>query len=267
MSIGLQSAHNEELKRLGRIHTYEDFLSTYETARKVGFANINVDVMSALPGQTLESYLDTLDKIISLDVPPEHISAYSLIVEEGTAFWQFREEGRLPLPDEDTERMMYRMTEEKLAQAGWNRYEISNYAGNGYVCRHNEGYWRRQNYLGLGIGAASMVENVRFENETDLEAYLHHPTECRIGERILSKTEQMEEFMFLGLRLTAGVSKQKFFDTFGISMEDVYGKVLYKNQKDGLLTQKKSDGIEWVALTGRGLDLSNYVMAQFLLDE
>lgn len=267
LSIGLQSAHNEELKQLGRIHTYEEFLDTYKTARKVGFTNINVDVMSALPGQSLESYLETLDRILSLEIPPEHISAYSLIVEEGTVFWKLQEQGRLPLPDEDTERMMYRMTAKKLEQAGWKRYEISNYAKEGYTCRHNEGYWRRHNYLGLGIGAASMVDNVRFQNETDLDAYLEHPLECRSGEQRLSRKDQMEEFLFLGLRMVKGVSKQEFFETFGVSMETIYGDVLSQNQKDGLLVEQNEGGIRWIALTERGLDLSNYVMAQFLLDE
>ena len=267
LSIGLQSARNEELKRLGRIHTYEDFLDTYKTARKVGFSNINVDVMSALPGQSLESYLETLDQILSLEVPPEHISAYSLIVEEGTAFWQFREQGRLSLPDEDTERMMYRMTGKKLGQAGWKRYEISNYAKEGYACRHNEGYWRRHNYLGLGIGAASMVDNVRFQNKTDLDAYLEHPLECRSEEQRLSRKEQMEEFMFLGLRMVLGVSKQEFFENFGVPIETIYGEVLTKNQRDGLLVEQNMGEKSWIALTERGLDLSNYVMAQFLLDE
>ncbi len=259
LSIGLQSAQDGELALLGRIHNYADFEKTYYAARECGFANINVDVMSALPGQTPATYKETLDKIVALTPPPEHISAYSLIIEEGTPFYE-RYENAQGLPDEDAERAMYYLTEQVLSKAGFKRYEISNYSRPGYECKHNLVYWKRGNYVGFGLGAASMVENIRFQNETDMEAYL--TADEKIAEKTpLSKKEQMEECMFLGLRLVGGVSKKEFAEYFGISVEEVYGEVIRKNISDGLL----EDG-EMIRLTKRGIDISNYVMAQFLLD-
>ena len=266
LSIGLQSADNEELKRIGRIHSWEDFEKTYRLVRQAGFANVNVDVMSALPGQNVDSYRCTLQKILALNPPPEHISAYSLIVEEGTPFYRMREEGKLPLPDEDEERLMYEQTENILAQAGYERYEISNYAKKGYECRHNCGYWRRTEYVGFGIGAASLVRETRFQNENSLSKYLDNPLECRSEVQELDENDCMEEFMFLGLRMTAGVSMSEFEKRFGRSMDDVYREVICKNCADGLLSVREcEDGDRRVALTKRGLDLSNYVMAQFLM--
>lgn len=293
LSIGLQSANDEELKRLGRIHCFSDFVSTYENARRAGFSNINVDVMSALPGQTYDSYRATLKKVLSLVPPPEHISAYSLIVEEETPFYRLFEQGKLELPDEDTERLMYEETETLLQKKGYARYEISNYAREGFACRHNCGYWERADYLGFGIGAASLLENVRFQNGRDLQAYLQNPSGCRQEEHILSKEEQMEEFMFLGLRMMKGVSPAEFYSQFGVSMEEIYGPVIAKNIADGLLCwldgeesgavsgdaspdgasvkrlantgKRLTNARKRLALTKKGIDVSNYCMAQFLL--
>ena len=260
LSIGLQSALDEELRIIGRIHSYRQFEQTYYSARSAGFHNINVDVMSALPGQTTRDYERTLNSILGLQPPPEHISAYSLIVEEGTVFWELNREGKLELPDEDSERKMYELTREVLARKGYHRYEISNYARAGYECRHNCGYWMRTDYLGFGIGAASLVENRRFSNGRELLLYLEDPLGVREEIQKLTAEEQMEEFMFLGLRLTKGVSKNGFILEFGRSMDEVYGEIIDKNVKDGLLQEE--DG--YVCLTDRGLDVSNYVMAQFL---
>lgn len=261
LSLGLQSANDERLRRLGRIHTYELFLEAYEAAHSAGFCNVNVDVMSALPGQSVAEYCDTLQKVLALSPRPRHISAYSLIVEEGTPFYEMQRNGRLPLPTEEEEREMYALTARVLRREGYTRYEISNYAMPGYACRHNLVYWTRGNYLGLGLGAASMAENVRMSNEEDMAAYCSRikrglPKPCP---QKLSLREQMEETMFLGLRLTAGVEKAAFARTFGQSMEDVYGEVLAKHEKNGLLING-----ERVRLTERGLDVSNYVMADFL---
>lgn len=263
ISIGLQSANDDEMKVLGRIHTYEMFLQAYKEAVAAGFTNINVDVMSALPGQDRNSYKDTLQKVLSLNPAPAHISAYSLIVEEGTLFHRWYEQGKLDLPDEEEEREMYELTGKMLEEAGYHRYEISNYALAGYECEHNKSYWTRENYLGLGLGAASMVGNVRFSNESDMNQYMNRVKTSRGAEKkgtLLNKEEQMEETMFLGLRLMEGVSKHKFSESFGVSMESVYGDVIKKHVKDGLLT----DG-ECVKLTKRGIDVSNVVMADFLL--
>lgn len=279
LSIGLQSADDGELQRLGRIHTWEDFQETYGLARAVGFVNINVDVMSALPEQTFASYTGTLEKVLALTPQPEHISAYSLILEEGTPFAGMHKQGLLQLPDEECERQMYEQTVELLGRHGYSRYEISNYAKAGYACRHNCGYWRRANYVGFGIGAASMVENTRFQNESNLQKYLENPLECRSEIQKLTLEEQMEEFMFLGLRMTEGVSEAAFFEVFNKQMEEVYGDVIAKNIADGLLydcedsestvkreVSRRAGGRIRLALTKRGMDLSNYVMAQFLLD-
>lgn len=268
LSIGLQSADNGELAVLGRVHTYGQFLEIYYTARKCGFSNVNVDIMSALPGQTLKGYLDTLEKVLALDPPPEHVSAYSLILEEGTVLWEQAGRGELNLPDEDTEREMYEATRRVLEGAGYVRYEISNYARPGRECRHNCGYWRRRDYAGFGIGAASLIDNVRFKNGEDLRAYLENPAGCRCDRQVLSVSEQMEEFMFLGLRMTAGVSAAEFASCFGKEPEHVYGEVIEKNIVDGLLkwTEDLSgdSSDRRLALTEKGLDLANYVMAQFL---
>jgi oxygen-independent coproporphyrinogen-3 oxidase len=311
ISIGLQSADDVELKLLGRIHTYRDFQQTYRWAQEAGFTNINLDIMSALPGQSMENYKKTLETVLSLK--PQHISAYSLIVEEGTPFYekygqeseklQATGEKQPDLPSEEEEREMYALTEKLLAAAGYHRYEISNYALPGRECRHNLVYWKRGNYVGFGLGAASMVENVRFENIREMQEYLaeyagmpdaepvfaevaqgdkqalsneqefslredthsENEQELSIRENVhpLSPQEQMEETMFLGLRLTEGVSKAEFHRQFGVSMEQIYGEVIRKNTAKGLLI----DEAGYVCLTREGMDLSNYVMAQFLLDE
>lgn len=277
LSIGLQSTNDMELKTLGRIHSYEDFLNTYTWCREAGFQNINVDLMSALPYQTVESYTTGLRKIIRL--APEHISAYSLILEEGTPFYQKYNSGCYPLPDEEQERLMYGETEQILAQAGYERYEISNYAKKGYACRHNLVYWQGGDYLGLGLGSSSYMDGVRFHNTTDLNTYVNQGAYVEDREE-LSVQAKMEEFMFLGLRVMAGVSGTEFEKRFGKTMEDVYGDVLRKHEEEGLLQiERKEDrkeadaaepvkgktNIEKVMLTTKGVDVSNYVFADFLL--
>lgn len=266
LSIGLQSAENEELKKLGRIHTYEQFLDTYSLAREVGFTNINVDIMSALPGQNLDSYRNTLYRVLRLQPMPEHISAYSLIVEEGTAFAKWEAEGRLDLPDEDCERYMYEETRRILETAGYHRYEISNYALEGLECRHNCGYWTRKSYVGFGLGAASLVENIRFRNTDQLKKYMETPLECREELQTLSVAEQMEETMFLGLRMAKGVSCEAFQAYFGKSLEQMYKDVIGKNMENGLLRYAGNEKGSYLQLTEKGLDVSNYVMSQFLFD-
>lgn len=260
LSIGLQSADNEELKRLGRIHTWEDFLDTYREARAAGFSNINVDLMSAIPGQTLESYERSLRLTAQLE--PEHISAYSLIIEEGTPFYDRYGEGRHAeeLPDEDTERLMYVRTKEILEAGGYHRYEISNYAKKGYECRHNLGYWNRTEYLGIGSGASSLIDNTRFREPETLRDAGKVP-EDRQELQILSIREQMEEFMFLGLRRMEGISIRKFRQCFGKDIKKIYGATIKKLCEWGLL---EIEG-EYLKLTERGIDVSNYVMSEFLL--
>lgn len=261
LSMGLQSVHNGELCDLGRIHTFEQFLEAYRMAREVGFTNINVDVMSALPGQSIESWKKTLEVLLSLEPVPEHISAYSLILEEGTPLQKRYEQGELQLPDEDSERQMYLLTEEILAKQGFHRYEISNYTRAGFECRHNCGYWKRTEYLGFGIGAASLMQESRFQNGDSLEEYMKNPLGIRGEMQKLSVEEQMEEFMFLGFRLMEGVSRQEFVRKFGTDLLTVYGSVIARNIKDGLIEEGEGD---YFRLTPKGIDVSNYVMSQFL---
>lgn len=264
LSLGLQSSWDGELKALGRIHTWRQFLEAYAGAVAAGFSRINVDLMSGLPGQTPASYQVTLRRVAQLVPAPEHISAYSLILEEGTDFARQFEAGSLKLPDEETERALYGLTEQVLREYGYGRYEISNYAKEGGECRHNLGYWTRENYLGFGIGAASLVENVRFQNGADLQAYLGDPLGQRELEQRLGVAEQMEEYMFLGLRLTAGVGVERFYEIFHCGLEKVYGDVIRKHVARGLLVYREGEAGRTLCLTPRGLDLANYVMADFL---
>ena len=255
LSIGLQSADNRELKTLGGIHTWEQFLENYELVRKIGFRNVNIDLMSALPGQTREDWLSTLEKVTALD--PEHISAYSLIIEEGTPFYEkYREDGpeEKELPGEDLDRIMYEDTKAFLHEKGYERYEISNYARPGYECRHNCSYWERLDYKGFGIGAASLLNGVRYQNSTDLQEYLkgHYAYE---SVEPLSAGDALEETMFLGLREMRGVV---LTDT----IRNTYGSKIKLLTEEGLL-ERAGDRIR---LTDRGIDISNYVLSEFLLD-
>lgn len=267
ISLGLQSANDNELKMLGRIHRFDDFLHNYELLRKYDFKNINVDLMSALPLQTVESYENTLKTVTALN--PEHISAYSLIIEEGTPFYEkyaedekLRNEGGQPelLPDEDSERRMYELTEEILNTKGYNRYEISNYAKKGFECRHNIGYWTGKDYISAGIGASSYIEDRRFVKTDNMSHYLNGDfDEYEIV--TLDKKMKMEEFMFLGLRMTAGISKKDFADRFNISICDVYGSQIQKLIREGLIVSDNDN----LYLTKKGVDVSNYVFEEFLL--
>lgn len=265
LSLGLQSTIAQELATIGRIHNYEQFLANYYLAREAGFDNINIDIMSALPGQTLISYGKTLERILKLQ--PEHISSYSLILEEGTDFWENAEIERA-LPSEQTERIMYHYTKKCLQNAGYERYEISNYAKPGYACLHNQVYWTGGEYLGLGLGAASYWKGARFSNTPDMEEYMENCSRSRITENrkeIVTATQKsrMEEYMFLGLRMIRGVSIREFERRFGIPMNRVYGTVIRSYIGQGLLKIEQ----DRLMLTERGIDVSNSVMADFLLEE
>lgn len=284
ISLGLQSACNEDLKVLGRLHTYEDFLESYRLAREAGFANVNIDLMSAIPGQTAEKWRDNLNKVVALG--PEHISAYSLIIEEGTTFYDIYSGSngsyKAALPDEDEERSIYYLTKTELRKAGYERYEISNYSRPGYECRHNCGYWKRTDYLGFGLGAASLYEGYRFSNTADINSYiscLNNDTEAvknncdniesylRLCKSVnpdtiikLSEVEKIEEFMFLGLRMSEGASGAEFKEKFNKDIYSVYGNVLDKLLNDKLILNNNG---RW-SLTDYGIDLSNRVLAEFL---
>lgn len=260
ISFGLQSADNAELKLLGRIHSYEEFEANYYLAREAGFGNINIDLMSALPGQTLQKWMTNLEKAVSLK--PEHLSAYSLILEEGTPFYtRYSEESQ----DEELDRLIYAKTKESLEGVGYYRYEISNYAKPGYESRHNSSYWKRKDYLGIGLGASSLIHNVRYRNEDNLKNYIKLTGEghdLRKDVEQLTEKEQMEEFMFLGLRMDKGINTEEFKELFHQDIGAVYGRVIDKAVDSGLLILEGTQ----MFLSDKGIDLSNGVMAEFLLD-
>lgn len=267
ISMGLQSANNEELKILGRIHTYEEFLESYNLLRSVGFDNINIDVMSAIPNQSVESYIDTLNKVISLR--PEHISSYSLIIEEGTYFYNIQDE--LKLVSEDDEREMYYKTKEILQNRGYERYEISNYALKGMESKHNSSYWTGVDYIGFGVGASSYLNGYRYDRIQDINKYIEvydklsnyliaeKNIEC--NKQYLTLQNKMEEYMFLGLRMTKGISKTRFKELFEKDINEVYGNVIDKYVSMKLLNEEK----DILQLTDKGIDVSNIVLADFLL--
>lgn len=262
ISFGLQSSRQEELDRLGRIHSCGQFEGNYYMARKAGFDNINIDLMSGLPGQSLESWQQTLRFCVGL--APEHISAYSLIVEPGTPFEKlYGEDGsrREELPDEDTEREMYHATARILAAAGYGRYEISNYSLPGRQCRHNLVYWLRGDYLGLGLGSSSMICNCRMTNPADYRQYMESFEPA--GREIISRKGQIGETMILGLRLMQGVDEAAFEAAFGTGLHDIYGDVIEGYCRQGFL---QDDG-KYLSLTEKGIDVSNWILADFLLDE
>lgn len=353
LSIGLQSANDALLRTLGRVHNYDQFVAAYSSARQVGFSNINIDIMSGLPGETSESYVRTLAKVVELQ--PEHISAYSLIVEEGTPLCENDELLQL-LPSEDMDRQLYAKTKMLLKNSGYDRYEISNYSKKGYECQHNLVYWTGGEYLGVGLGASSYLqvwlddehcERVRFHGVESMDEYIGRFVNCEgmqegaytsvyhyyenameeeefeqessfqeLGDntedtydfyedmeetlgmtlgmnlsfeeessnqkkyrqyedsallefirdyykdlQFLKRKDEMEEFMFLGLRCTKGVSKQEFKTRFGVDIESVYGRVIDKYIDQQLLLEM--DGR--IYLSDTGIDVSNVVMAEFML--
>ena len=283
MSIGLQSAQRDELQVLGRIHNYDQFLAAFDMAREAGFRNINIDLMSDIPGQTMRSYLDTLEKV--LRCKPENISSYSLIVEAGTPL-AASPELLSRIPDEDVDREMYDITNKLLDSGGYHRYEISNYARHGYECRHNIVYWTLGEYIGVGIGAASFLYGRRYTNTSDIGEYIDTMENChelvtygdpvansrkvrdlleqmRTVDEELNTDRLMEEYMFLGLRMISGVSAERFNDYFGHSIYDIYGPVIDKYKVSGHL----EDDHGLIRLTKKGIDVSNTILADFLIED
>lgn len=261
LSMGLQSTDNTVLKKIGRIHKYEDFLINYNDALKAGFHNISADIMFGLPGQDIEGFSNTVETVSKLGL--RHISAYSLIIEEGTPFFDLYEEGKLDLPEESEERKMYYLLIDTLSSKDYIHYEISNFSKKGFESQHNIRYWERGEYFGFGLSAHSLVENVRYENTEDLSFYIENSSNLkniRTNSHEISEKEAMEEFMFLGLRLIKGVGVEKFKKIFGKDIFSVYYKPIHDNIKKGLLMYEANR----IFLTAKGLDLSNMVMADFL---
>ncbi len=258
LSIGVQSFNDSELAALGRLHSAREAEETVAAARKCGFENISIDLMSAIPGQNMESFKRNLD--IALKQNTEHISCYSLILEEGTPLYAEYEKGALILVDEDEEREMYELAVKELEKAGYIQYEISNFAKPGYKSRHNIKYWRCEDYIGVGISAHSYADGVRYSNTGIFKDYVSGKYKPRETE-VLCENDKISEFMFLGLRMTCGISKEEFFEKFGKNIYDVYGKQLSKFKKMGMIEEEN----ECIRLSHRAVSVSNQIMCEFLL--
>lgn len=262
ISMGLQAKQDNLLKGLGRIHNYKTFKENFLLAKKVGFNNINVDLMFGLPNQSLNEWEETLREIISLE--PAHISAYSLIIEEGTAFYNLYENDKLKLPTEEEERKMYHLAKRILEENGFNQYEISNYAKEGKECRHNLAYWNMDNWIGVGSAAASYINGKRIKNISSVEKYINSiKDKGEAVEEIInnSKNDNMEEFMFMGLRKINGIDENEFKNRFSMNINDVYGEILNKYIGEGLLIRESGRSF----LSEKGIEISNVIMADFLL--
>ena len=263
LSIGLQSTHDRLLKKIGRIHSYDDFFNTFKLARKVGFQNINVDLMLGLPEQSIEDLKLSIEEIIKLN--PEHISVYSLIIEEGTPFYKKLEANELELPKDEVERKMYWSVKKELEKSGYIHYEISNFAKKGYESKHNLACWNQEEYIGFGIAAHSYTNNVRYSNIDDIEQYIKNfETNKEIDNFVFhekqNKESKMKEFMMLGLRKINGISIQEFKNRFALNPIFVYRKELEKLVDEQLI---EIDG-NIIKLTNKGLDLANLVWEEFV---
>lgn len=264
ISFGLQSCNDQLLKKIGRIHTFKEFLENYNLARKVGFNNINIDLMYGLPNLTIQDWKNTLEKICELK--PEHISAYSLIIEEGTAFYKLYEKDKLELPSEDDERVMDKLTKDILKSNGYHQYEISNFALSGKECEHNKVYWSLEEYIGVGSASSSYIDGYRLVNISNINDYIekiNNNISVVIDKYENSIEDEMEEFVFMALRMVSGIDLLKFKKKFGVDINSIYKEVIEKNIKDGLLVVEGNK----MFLTAKGMELSNSVMSDFILDK
>lgn len=263
VSIGLQETDNNLLKEIGRIHTYEEFLDTYKLIEKIGFTNKNIDFMIGLPNQTINNIKESLEKVINLN--PEHISMYSLILEEGTPIYNKVKKGELELPNEEEERMEYWYLKNKLELAGYKHYEISNFSKQGKESKHNTNCWNQNEYLGFGVAAHSYIDGIRYSNIDSLEKYIENIEKNNIEQNKLIQEEQNEEdkekeFMLLGLRKIDGVSIQDFKAKYGKNPIYVFKESLQKLVEEGLLEVD----LDKIKLTNKGLDLANLVWEEFV---
>lgn len=263
LSIGLQSTDDKLLKMLGRIHTYKEFENTYDLARKIGFKNINVDLMIGLPNQSLENVHDSLEKIVQKN--PEHISVYSLIIEENTKMFDLIEKGELELPDEDVERKMYWSVKKFLEENGYNHYEISNFSKSGFESKHNANCWNQHEYLGFGIAAHSYFNNIRYSNIDNLRQYIENWKNEQSVYNIVfhehqNKDDMMKEFMMLGLRKIDGVKISEFKEKFVDNPIFVFRNQLNKLVEEGLIEVLDNN----IRLSDKGLDLANEVWMEFV---
>ena len=262
LSFGLQTTNNDLLKSIGRIHTFESFKENYFLARSLGFKNINVDMMFGLPKQSVEEFKRGLKEVIELN--PEHISNYSLIIEEGTAFYNLYEKDMLDLPSEEEERDMYREAKKILEEYGYKQYEISNFSKEEKECEHNKVYWMCEEYLGVGVSSSSFIDEKRIRNIDSLKKYIEN---IKNGHSVIeeeyenTRKDDIEEFMFMGLRMNRGISEEKFKEKFGVTIDSIYKNVINKNINLGLL--KRDCGK--IYLSDLGIELSNSVMSDMIL--
>lgn len=262
LSFGLQTTKNNLLKGIGRIHTFEAFKDNYKLARSVGFNNINIDMMFGLPNQSVKDWTESLEEVAKLN--PEHISAYSLIIEEGTPFYKLYNEDKLKLPSEEEEREMYKKCKDILIENGYHQYEISNYAKEGKECLHNEVYWMCDEYIGVGASSSSYIDGKRIKNIDDLPEYIKRigNGESIVDEEIINtKNDDIEEFMFMGLRMNCGIEEEVFKRRFNTNVDDIYKDVIEGNINKGLLERKRGR----IYLTDKGIELSNMVMSDMIL--
>ncbi|MCG4578644.1 radical SAM family heme chaperone HemW [Clostridium cochlearium] len=263
ISFGLQAWQYNLLNKLGRIHNVEEFLHSYKLARKLGFDNINIDLMFGIPDQKLEHWKETLEKVVELN--PEHISCYSLIVEEGTPFYKLYKKGQLNLPNEDVERDMYRYSIEFLQNKGYHQYEISNFAKENKECIHNLIYWELGECIGCGLAAHSFLNGYRYSNVHNIEEYIkliNEDEEIKINIYKNLIKDNMEEFMFMGLRKIKGVNIDEFYKRFHKNIYEVYGDIIMKYINNGLIIEEQGN----IFLSPTGIEISNSIMCDFILD-
>ena len=263
ISFGLQSANNEILKKIGRIHTYEEFKENYILARKIGFKNINIDMMFGLPNQNLNIWLESLKEVVELN--PDHISSYSLIIEEKTPFYSLYNKDLLDLPSEEDERKMYEIGRDFLESKGYHQYEISNYAKDNKECFHNKIYWECKEYIGVGVSSSSYIDGKRIKNIDNIKEYIKNINENNsVIDEELENTEKdkIEEFMFMGLRMIKGIEEKEFEIRFKKKVDELYKEVIKKHIKNGLLIRENGR----IFLSKKGIELSNMVMSDMILE-
>ncbi len=257
LSIGVQSFNDNELKAIGRMHNKDEAKAAVALAKSAGFSNINIDIMFSLPNQTEESFKNTLETAVSLN--PEHISCYSLILEEGTPLFKEYREGKIHLPDDETDRKNYKFACEFLKKAGFTQYEISNFSKEGYKSKHNLKYWDCNEYIGVGVAAHSYYNSSRFFNTSDLDKYLSGIYREAAPEMISLK-EQIKEFMIMGFRKSDGIKKSEFLKKFGVSVEEIYKKEIDKFKAGGFLTETEDN----IFFTEDGINVSNSILCEFV---
>lgn len=261
LSFGLQTTKNNLLKSIGRIHSFEEFKENFKLARSLGFNNINIDMMFGLPNQSLEEWKESLDDVEKLE--PDHISAYSLIVEEGTPFYKMYNLGKLSLPSEEDEREMYYVCRKMLLDKGYKQYEISNYAREGKECFHNKVYWKCEEYIGVGASSSSYIDGKRIKNIDDLREYIERSNDGKtvVEEEIINKrSDDIEEFMFMGLRMNEGIEEKEFERRFGVEVDHIYKDVIEGNINKELIERKSGR----IYLTDKGIEVSNVVMSDMI---